>query len=49
MTREELEKLVEAHQTELFRYLRFIGTVYSVATIPAEITGHRFVRLKVAP
>jgi RNA polymerase sigma-70 factor (ECF subfamily) len=31
MTREELEELVEAHQAELFRYLRFIGADYSVA------------------
>ncbi len=31
MTREALEELVEAHQAELFRYLRFIGADYSVA------------------
>lgn len=31
MTREGLEELIEAHQAELFRYLRFIGADYPVA------------------
>ena len=31
MTTEELEELVEAHQAELFRYLRFIGADYATA------------------
>ena len=31
MTREALEELIEAHQSELFRYLRFIGADYPVA------------------
>lgn len=31
MTRKVLEELVEAHQAELFRYLRFIGADYSMA------------------
>ena len=31
MTREALEELIEAHQAELFRYLRFVGADYSVA------------------
>ena len=31
MTREDLAELMEAHQAELFRYLRFIGADYSVA------------------
>lgn len=31
MTEEELTELVEAHQAELFRYLRFIGADYSIA------------------
>jgi RNA polymerase sigma-70 factor (ECF subfamily) len=31
MTRKALEELMEAHQAELFRYLRFIGADYSMA------------------
>lgn len=31
MTRKTLEELIEAHQAELFRYLRFIGADYPVA------------------
>ena len=31
MTKEALTELVEAHQAELFRYLRFVGADYSVA------------------
>jgi len=31
MTKEALEELMEAHQAELFRYLRFIGADYPVA------------------
>ena len=31
MTREDLEELIEAHQAELFRYLRFLGADRAVA------------------
>ena len=31
MTKEKLSEFVEAHQAEVFRYLRFIGADYSVA------------------
>lgn len=38
MTREILEELIEVHQADLFRYLRFIGADYAVAEDLAQET-----------
>jgi RNA polymerase sigma-70 factor (ECF subfamily) len=49
MTRETLEELVEAHQAELFRYLRFIGADYATAEDLLQETFLRAFKAKVAP
>ncbi|QTN32916.1 RNA polymerase sigma factor [Akkermansiaceae bacterium] len=49
MTKEELTELVEAHQAELFRYLRFIGADYSSAEDLLQETYLRAFRAKAAP
>lgn len=49
MTKDALEELIEAHQAELFRYLRFIGADYSVAEDLLQETFLRAFRAKVAP
>lgn len=38
MTRKILEELIVAHQTELFRYLRFLGADYTIAEDLAQET-----------
>jgi RNA polymerase sigma-70 factor (ECF subfamily) len=49
MTKDALAELVEAHQAELFRYLRFIGADYSVAEDLLQETFLRAFKAKVAP
>lgn len=49
MTSESLSELVEAHQAELFRYLRFIGADYSVAEDLLQETFLRAFKAKVVP
>jgi RNA polymerase sigma-70 factor (ECF subfamily) len=49
MTKEILAELVEAHQAELFRYLRFIGADYSVAEDLLQEAFLRAFRSKAAP
>jgi RNA polymerase sigma-70 factor (ECF subfamily) len=49
MTKEQLGELVEAHQAELFRYLRFIGADYSVAEDLLQETYLRAFKSAAAP
>lgn len=49
MTTEALEELIEAHQAELFRYLRFIGADYSVAEDLLQETYLRAFHAKKVP
>jgi RNA polymerase sigma-70 factor, ECF subfamily len=49
MTKEDLEELVEAHQAELFRYLRFIGADYAVAEDLLQETYLRAFKSAAAP
>ncbi|MFC7335937.1 RNA polymerase sigma factor [Haloferula chungangensis] len=49
MTRNDLEELVEAHQTELFRYLRFIGADYALAEDLLQETYLRAFKSVAAP
>lgn len=49
MTTKILEELIEAHQAELFRYLRFIGADYSVAEDLLQETFLRAFKSKAAP
>lgn len=49
MTKQSLAELVEAHQAELFRYLRFIGADYSVAEDLLQDTFLRAFKAKVTP
>jgi RNA polymerase sigma-70 factor (ECF subfamily) len=48
MTQNEIAELVEAHQAELFRYLRFIGADYSVAEDLLQETFIRAFKAKTA-
>jgi RNA polymerase sigma-70 factor (ECF subfamily) len=49
MTKAKLSELVEAHQAELFRYLRFIGADYSVAEDLLQDTFLRAFKAKATP
>lgn len=49
MTQETLAELVEAHQAELFRYLRFIGADYATAEDLLQDTFLRAFRAKATP
>ena len=49
MTQDALAELLEAHQAELFRYLRFIGADYSVAEDLLQETFLRAFKAKAAP
>lgn len=49
MTKDALTELVEAHQAELFRYLRFIGADYPVAEDLLQETFLRAFQAKAAP
>lgn len=49
MTKETLEELVEAHQAELFRYVRFIGADYSTAEDVVQETYLRAFKSVAAP
>ena len=49
MTKDELEELVETHQAELFRYLRFIGADFATAEDLVQESFIRAFKAKVAP
>ena len=49
MTKETLEELIEAHQAELFRYLRFIGADHAVAEDLLQETFLRAFKTAVTP
>lgn len=49
MNTDELNELVEAHQAELFRYLRFIGADHATAEDLLQETFLRAFRAKVTP
>ena len=49
MTKEDLEELIEAHQAELFRYLRFIGADHSLAEDLLQDTYLRAFKSAAAP
>lgn len=49
MNTEELEELIQAHQAELFRYLRFIGADYALAQDLVQDAFLRAFRAKVVP
>jgi RNA polymerase sigma-70 factor (ECF subfamily) len=49
MTTEQLEELIQTHQAELFRYLRFIGADYALAEDLVQEAFLRAFRAKAMP